>query len=117
MREELIQLGTLRNEMNFMIRNHIKTDYDLIYVKAQISKTLETYVSERQSLRNKLRRAKGDDIEILKSKIQKYNSDIKTLKKYEYYCNDIKIRSEKYDRKIEMIREEEKINEYRSERN
>ena len=117
MREELIQLGTLRNEMNFMIRNHIKTDYDLIYVKAQISKTLESYISERQSLRNKLRRAKGDDIEILKSKIQKYNSDIKTLKKYEYYCNDIKIRSEKYDRKIEMIREEEKINEYRSERN
>ena len=115
-REELIQLGTLRNEMNFMIKNHIKTDNDLIYVKASIDKTLESYMKERQGLRNKLRRAKGDDIEILKSEIFKYNSDIKTLKKYEYYCNDIKIRSEKYNRKMNMIKEEEMSYEYRNER-
>ena len=116
-REELIELGTLRNEMNFMIRNHIKTDNDLIYIKAQIDKSLEVYMNERQGLRNKLRRAKGDDIDILKSKIRKYNDDIKKLKKYVFYCNDIKIRSEKYNRKTEMIREGEMANEYWSERN
>lgn len=116
MREELIELGTLRNEMNFMINNHIKTESDLVYVKSQINNTLDAYIKERQHLRNKLRRAKGDDIEILKSEIFKYNSDIKTLKKYEYYCNDIKIRSEKYNRKMDMIKEEEMTYEYRSER-
>ena len=99
-----------------MINNHIKTESDLVYVKSQINNTLDAYIKERQHLRNKLRRAKGDDIEILKSEIFKYNSDIKTLKKYEYYCNDIKIRSEKYNRKMNMIKEEEMTYEYRSER-
>ena len=116
-REELIQLGTLRNEMNFMIKNKIKTTVDLANVKASLDKTLDIYIKERQGLRNKLRRAKGDDIEILKSKIKKFNDDIRLLKKYVYYCNDIKIRSEKFNRKSEMVRREEIVNEQWSERN
>ena len=116
MREDLIQLGTLRNEMSFMIKNKIKTSSDLEYIKAALNKTLEGYMKDRQNLRNKLRRAKGDDIEILKKRIQDYNERIKLVKKQLYYCDDIKERSDNYNRKMDMIRKEEMTYEYRSER-
>lgn len=105
-REELTHIGTMNNEMRFMIENKISTAYELETCRVNLQKEYDSLNSERNKLRNRLRRCNNID---LRKKLEKnkheLNQDLSKLRKQLFYCKDIKERSEKLNVKMEKAKD------------
>lgn len=105
MREDLLQLDTMRKEMDFLRRNKVESLTGLDREKAKRQIAYDALSDRRKRLRNRIRRAPAEKREELISELNVMNEDIRKLRKEIYYCNDIGRRSLKMSEKIRKVNE------------
>lgn len=105
MREDLLKLNTLRQEMDFMRRYDIASEYSLKTTKTTLEADYKTLNDRRNALRNKIRRAPADKKKSLQEDLKSLNADLKVIRKRLFYCDDIMERSKTMTEKMNKVKE------------
>lgn len=105
MREDLLKLDTLREEMDFMRTYDIASEYSLKSTKSTLQADYKILNDRRNALRNKVRRAPADKKPSLEKELKSLNADLKVIRKRLFYCDDIMERSEKMQEKMTKTRQ------------
>ena len=111
MREDLLKLNTLREEMDFMRRYDIESEYSLKTTKTKLEADYKILNDRRNTLRNKIRRAPADKKSSLQEDLKSLNADLKVIRKRLFYCDDIMERSKTMTEKMNKVKELEMKNE------
>ena len=108
LREDLMKLDRITDEVRLLGRENISTDEQLFSYKASVEKQIKSLVADRTHLRNNIRR-KIDDVELSKAKdeIALLNTKLKTLRKEVKLCDGIAERSKEIKSNLEQVRADE----------
>lgn len=108
LREDLMKLDRITDEVRLLGRENISTDEQLFSYKASVEKQIKSLAADRTHLRNKIRR-KIDDVELSKAKdeIALLNTKLKTLRKEVKLCDGIAERSKEIKSNLEQVRADE----------
>lgn len=105
MREDLLKLNTMREEMDFMRSYDISSEYSLKKTKSMLEADYRDLNDSRNALRNKIRRAPAERKSNLQKDLKSLNDDIKTIRKRLFYCDDIMERSKNMTQKMNKVKE------------
>ncbi|MCM1083336.1 MAG: relaxase/mobilization nuclease domain-containing protein [Clostridium sp.] len=105
MREDLLKLNTMREELDFMRDYDIASEYSLKKTKSTLENDYRTLNDKRNSLRNKIRRAPADKKNGLQEELRSLNADLKVMRKRLFYCDDIMERSKTMTEKMNKVKE------------
>lgn len=111
-REDLIKIDRISNEIILLCRNRIDTAEQLFSYKAGLVERMETFTTERDELRKRLRRV-GDEMgkTELKAKIALLTRGLCEVRREVGLCDDIAERSGVTREKIRTVRVEKTIGE------
>lgn len=105
MREDLLKLNTMREEMAFMRSFDIESEFSLKETKDMLQADYKSLNEKRNALRNKIRRAPADKKEKLQKDLNSLNGDLKIIRKRLFYCDDILKRSKTMTEKMNKVKE------------
>ena len=107
-REDLRKMERISQEVTLLFRHRIDTAEQLASFKGGRSAEMESLAAQRQGLRNKLRRMKGESgIKDTKGQIVLLTIRIRELRKEVGLCDDIAVRSKQIAEKKEAVRQEQ----------
>lgn len=111
LKEDLLKLDTITQEVRLLGTHHIDTDEQLFSYRSSVEEKIKTLTDDRTHLRNKLRTKKDDgELSEVREQISKINDELKTLRKEVKLCNGIAERSKVIEKNLDVIRtDEEKI--------
>lgn len=95
LREDLIKLDNLDSQTIFLAKHKLEKIFQLRTLRDELTEEIETLKSERAGLSG--------------SKKTLADSKIKELRKEVNLCNQIELRSEEVNTKLEMIKQEQEI--------
>ena len=102
LREDLLKLDKLISENNLLISRDITDTEKLGEVTQMESKALNDMYERRNKLRNRIRRATPEKLDVMRQELKKMNEDIKKQRKTVFYLKDIKETLKNINRKTEM---------------
>ena len=103
LREDLLKFDTYIGESQYLIKNNIKTEFELLNAKTEETEVLSALCKERNKIRNRLRRCAEGDRVILTEELADINKTIKEQKKNVFYCNDIKRSLDQMKEKLQTV--------------
>ena len=113
LRDDLIKLDRITEQVRFMGSKGIRTSEDLLEYKNSVKERINTLAEERKHLRNEIRRAGTTDSRVsdIKERISELSNSLKELRKDLRLCEDIEERSGRmWDKLEKVLSDEEKIN-------
>lgn len=102
-RAEWKYLDSIMDDYRFLINKQIQTMPELSEYKTVVTKQIENYETERQKLRNRIRRASPEDSTVLKEQCKEITQKLKPLRDDVKRCDRIK---ERYERIHALMKEE-----------
>lgn len=115
LREDLLKMDAIAEEVRLLARCHIDTGEQLSSYKENLEKRISTVTAERKSLYKSQRTVavKTDDGKLAKvrEEIAARSAELKKLRKEVRLCDDIAVRSGVMLEKLHFIQEEEKVRE------
>lgn len=103
-RQEVNKINVFSEETKYLEKNNITLLSELLGRKKELLSEMKVKMSEREELRNELRRKDNENPEITKDKISKVTEEISGLRKEIRICENIEKRSVRME---ENLREEE----------
>lgn len=113
LRDDLMKLDRLTEQVTLLGRNHIGTDEQLFSFKQSVEAEIKNLLADRTHLRNEIRKVNITDAELseAKEKISAITERLKTLRKEIKVCDSIAERSGVMRKNLEtVIADEEKSN-------
>ena len=102
-RAEWKYLDSIMDDHRFLINHQIQTMPELSEYQTTVAKQIENFESERQKLRNRIRRASPEDSYNLKAQCKEITQKLKPLHNDIKHCDRIKKR---YERIHSLMKEE-----------
>ena len=108
MKDDLMMLVKITDEVRLLGRENISTDEQLFSYKTSLEEQMKNLIAGRTHLRKK-RRTNIDDgqLQVAKDEIASINGELKKLRREVKLCEDIAERSKVMEENLEHIKTEE----------